>query len=52
MRNLTLLELDELYGLLEKLEKDDRLIKYSDEAKAIELLKKYINFISLKSDKL
>lgn len=50
MRNLTLLELDELYGLLEKLQKDDRLIKYSDEARSIELLKRYINFISLRSD--
>lgn len=50
MRNLTLLELDELYGLLEKLQKDDRLPEYTNEAKAIELLKKYIRFISLRSD--
>ncbi|ROR27341.1 hypothetical protein EDD66_10636 [Mobilisporobacter senegalensis] len=50
MRNLTLLELDELYSLLEKLQKDDRLPKYTDEARAVELLKRYIKFMSLRSD--
>lgn len=33
MRNLTLLELDELYSLLEKLQKDDRVREDTDELK-------------------
>lgn len=45
MKNLMLLELDELYSALEKLQGDDRLEKYSDEDQAIIILQKFINNI-------
>lgn len=48
MRNLTLLELDELYSLLEKLQKDDRVREDTDELKTIELLKKYIKSLNFR----
>ena len=45
MKNLMLLELDELYSALEKLQGDDRLEKYSYEDQAIIILQKFINNI-------